>query len=122
VAIADWDSWDEWEPDSGWMTASSGEGSVYGAASEEGSRALYYKAGRVLREIAIDYGLRFERDRRRKIEGLIKKLEFCLRQADEVGMDAIYSELAHEMHKINYAAYLRGLDDDDSAASAVVRR
>jgi hypothetical protein len=81
-----------------------------------------FKAERVLREIAIDFGLEFERDRRQRIEDLIKKLRFCLAQADEVGRDAAYSDLSQEIYEINYAAYLYNSDDDDDAAYAVVRR
>ena len=86
------------------------------------AEVLTFKAARVLREIAIDFGMQFERDRRRQIENLVEKLRFCLSQADEIAIEAVSRELMNEVHEINLAAYRVDIDDDDAASGGVVQR
>ncbi len=76
------------------------------------AEVLTFKAERVLREVAIDFGLQFARDRRRRIEGLVQELRAALEQADERGIDITQSDLQNEVYELNREAYLYDMDED----------
>ncbi|NJM97977.1 MAG: molecular chaperone DnaK [Phormidesmis sp. RL_2_1] len=76
------------------------------------AEALTFKAERVLREVAIDFGMQFARDRRRRIEGLVQELRAALEQADERGIDITQSDLQNEVYELNREAYLYDLDEE----------
>ncbi len=76
------------------------------------AEALTFKAERVLREVAIDFGMQFGRDRRRRIEGLVQQLRAALEQADERGIDITQSDLQNEVYELNREAYLYDLDEE----------
>ncbi|MGB3292657.1 MAG: molecular chaperone DnaK [Phormidesmis sp.] len=75
------------------------------------AEVLTFKAERVLREVAIDFGLQFARDRRRRIEGLVQELRAALEQADERGIDITQADLQNEVYELNREAYLYDLDE-----------
>ncbi|MEL6778540.1 MAG: Hsp70 family protein, partial [Cyanobacteria bacterium J06597_16] len=79
---------------------------------KERADALTFKAERVLREVAIDFGMQFARDRRRRIEGLVQELRVALEQADERGIDIAQSDLQNEVYELNREAYLYDIDED----------
>ncbi|MEO1297726.1 MAG: molecular chaperone DnaK [Cyanobacteria bacterium J06636_16] len=70
------------------------------------AEALTYQAERVLREVVLDFGMQFARDRRRRIERLIQELRECLAQNDERGIDITQSELQDEVYELNREAYI----------------
>ncbi|MGB7085855.1 MAG: molecular chaperone DnaK, partial [Phormidesmis sp.] len=76
------------------------------------AEALTFKAERVLREVAIDFGMQFARDRRRRIEGLVQELRAALEQSDERGIDIAQSDLQNEVYELNREAYLYDMDED----------
>ncbi len=76
------------------------------------AEALTFKAERVLREVAIDFGMQFGRDRRRRIEGLVQELRAALEQKDDRGIDIAQADLQNEVYELNREAYLYDLDDD----------
>jgi molecular chaperone DnaK len=76
------------------------------------AEALTFQAERLLREIALDFGMQFARDRRRRIEGLVQELRDYLEQGDERGLDIAQSELQDELYDLNREAYLYEADDD----------
>ncbi len=78
------------------------------------AEALTFKAERVLREVAIDFGMQFGRDRRRRIEGLVQQLRAALEQADERGIDITQADLQNEVYELNREAYLYDLDEEGS--------
>jgi molecular chaperone DnaK len=75
------------------------------------AETLTFKAERVLREVAIDFGMQFGRDRRRRIEGLIQELRAALEQSDERGIDITQSDLQNEVYELNREAYLYDMDE-----------
>jgi len=77
------------------------------------AEALTFKAERVLREVAIDFGMQFSRDRRRRIENSVQELRAALEQKDERMIDITQSELQNEVYELNREAYLYDLDEDD---------
>ncbi|KPQ35305.1 MAG: chaperone protein DnaK [Phormidesmis priestleyi Ana] len=76
------------------------------------AEVLTFKAERVLREVAIDFGMQFARDRRRRIEGLVQELRAALEQADERGIDIAQSDLQNEVYELNREAYLYDMDEE----------
>ncbi len=76
------------------------------------AEALTFKAERVLREVAIDFGMQFGRDRRRRIENLIQQLRAALEQSDDRGIDMFQADLQNEVYELNREAYLYDLDED----------
>ena len=77
------------------------------------AEALTFKAERVLREVAIDFGMQFSRDRRTRIERTVQELRAALEQKDERMIDIMQSELQNEVYEMNREAYLYDLDEDD---------
>jgi len=75
------------------------------------AEALTYQAERLLREVALDFGMQFARDRRRRIESLIQELRDYLAQADERGIDITQADLQDELYDLNREAYL--YEDED---------
>ncbi len=76
------------------------------------AEALTFKSERVLREVAIDFGMQFGRDRRRRIENLIQQLRAALEQSDDRGIDMFQADLQNEVYELNREAYLYDLDED----------
>lgn len=77
------------------------------------AEALTFQAERLLREVALDFGMQFARDRRRRIESLVQELRDYLEQADERGIDIAQTELQDELYDLNREAYLYEADDDE---------
>ena len=73
--------------------------------------ALAFRAERLLREVAIDFGMQFARERRRRIEDLVQTLRVAVEQSDERGIDIAQSDLQNEVYEMNREAYLYDLDD-----------
>ncbi|HIK45700.1 MAG TPA: molecular chaperone DnaK [Leptolyngbyaceae cyanobacterium M65_K2018_010] len=76
------------------------------------AEALTFQAERLLREVALDFGMQFARDRRRRIEGLVQELRDYLDQGDERGLDIAQAELQDELYDLNREAYLYEAEDD----------
>ncbi len=70
------------------------------------AEALTYQAERVLREVVLDFGMQFARDRRRRVERLIQELRESLERGDERGIDIAQAELQEEVYELNREAYL----------------
>ena len=77
------------------------------------AETLTFTAERALREVALDFGLQFARDRRRRIEGLIQDLREALKREDERTIDLAQSELQDEVYELNREAYMYDADDKD---------
>ncbi len=77
------------------------------------AEALTYQAERVLREVVLDFGMQFARDRRRRIERLIQELRECLAQGDERGIDLTQVELQDEVYELNREAYTYDDPEED---------
>ncbi|PZO41975.1 MAG: molecular chaperone DnaK [Shackletoniella antarctica] len=75
------------------------------------AEALTFQSERLLREVALDFGMQFARDRRRRIEGLVQELRDYLEQSDERGIDMAQAELQDELYDLNREAYLYEADE-----------
>ena len=76
------------------------------------AEALTFQAERLLREVALDFGMQFARERRRRIEALVQELRDGLEQGDERGIDIAQTELQDELYDLNREAYLYEAEDD----------
>jgi len=76
------------------------------------AEALTFQAERLLREVALDFGMQFARDRRRRIEGLVQELREFLEKGDERGIDITQADLQDELYDLNREAYLYEAEDD----------
>ncbi|MEM9903437.1 MAG: molecular chaperone DnaK [Cyanobacteria bacterium P01_D01_bin.44] len=78
------------------------------------AETLTFQAERTLREVALDFGLQFARDRRRRIEGLIQELRDGLDRGDDRVIDLAQADLQDEIYELNREAYLYDVDNEDS--------
>ncbi len=76
------------------------------------AEALTFQAERLLREVALDFGMQFARERRRRIESLVQELRDGLERGDERGIDLAQTELQDELYDLNREAYLYEAEDD----------
>ncbi|MBD2426475.1 molecular chaperone DnaK [Phormidium sp. FACHB-1136] len=76
------------------------------------AEALTFQAERLLREVALDFGMQFARERRRRIESLVQELRDGLERGDERGIDIAQTELQDELYDLNREAYLYEAEDD----------
>ncbi|MFZ4639426.1 MAG: molecular chaperone DnaK [Nodosilinea sp.] len=76
------------------------------------AEALTFQAERLLREVALDFGMQFARDRRQRIEGLVQELREYLQQGNERGIDMTQADLQDELYDLNREAYLYETDDE----------
>lgn len=76
------------------------------------AEALTFQAERLLREVALDFGMQFARERRRRIEALVQELRDGLERGDERGIDTAQTELQDELYDLNREAYLYEAEDD----------
>jgi molecular chaperone DnaK len=76
------------------------------------AEALTFQAERLLREVALDFGMQFARERRRRIESLVQELRDGLERGDERGIDIAQTELQDELYDLNREAYLYEAEDE----------
>lgn len=69
------------------------------------AEALTFQAERLLREVALDFGMQFASNERRRIERLVQDLRDCLDRKDERGMDMAQSELQDALYDLRQEAY-----------------
>ena len=77
------------------------------------AEALTFQAERLLREVALDFGMQFARDRRRRVEGLVQELRDYLEKQDERGIDIAQADLQDELYDLNREAYLYESEDEE---------
>jgi molecular chaperone DnaK len=75
------------------------------------AEALTFQAERLLREVALDFGMQFARERRRRIEALVQELRDGLERGNERGIDIAQTELQDELYDLNREAYLYEAED-----------
>jgi molecular chaperone DnaK len=78
------------------------------------AEALTYQAERQLREVALDFGMQFASQYRRKIEALIKDLRDALANNDERRIDTLEADLRDALYQLQQEVYQfdRGNEDE----------
>lgn len=69
------------------------------------AETLTFQAERLLREVALDFGMQFASSYRRRIETLVKELRACIQRNDDRGIDLAQSELQDAMYDLRQEAY-----------------
>ncbi len=77
------------------------------------AEAMTFQAERLLREVALDFGMQFASTRRRQIESLVRELREALERDDERGIDIAQADLQDAMYELRREAYFYEDEDDD---------
>ncbi len=77
------------------------------------AEATTYQAERLLREVALDFGMQFASGYRRRIENLVDELRDCLKRDDERGIDIAQSELQDVLYELRREAYQFAKEEEE---------
>jgi len=86
------------------------------------AEASALKAERKLREVALDFGMYFASDRRKKIEGLIRELRECLEQEDDRGVDLAQADLQDALYELDREVRISIQDEEEEGFFEPLRR
>jgi molecular chaperone DnaK len=77
------------------------------------SEALILSAERQLKEVALDFGMSFARNRRVRIETMCRELRESLKEDDDRGIDQAYADLQDALYELNREVRQYYMDDED---------
>jgi molecular chaperone DnaK len=79
------------------------------------AEALILQAERQLKEVALEFGMQFARNRRQRIEALSRELREYLVEDDDRGIDQAYADLQDALYELNreLRAYYSEDEEDD---------
>jgi len=77
------------------------------------AEALTLEAERELKQVALDFGMQFARNRRQRIEVLVRQLREYLNQDSDRGIDQSYADLKDALSDLNREVRQYYSDDDD---------
>ncbi|MBF2090689.1 MAG: molecular chaperone DnaK [Synechococcales cyanobacterium K44_A2020_017] len=77
------------------------------------AEALTFQAERLLREVALDFGMQFAGSYRRRIERLVQDLRDCLDRKDDRGIDMTQSELQDALYDLRQEAYQFAKEEEE---------
>ncbi|HHP7245903.1 MAG TPA: molecular chaperone DnaK, partial [Elainellaceae cyanobacterium] len=87
------------------------------------AEALTFQAERQLREVALDFGMQFASQYRRRIESLIEELRECLQRNDERGIDIAQADLQDALYELSREVYqIVKEEEDDEGFFGTIRR
>ncbi len=76
------------------------------------AEAITFQAERQLREVALDFGMQFANQYRRRIESLVDELRDCLKRDDERGIDIAQADLQDALYDLRKEVY-QYVDDEE---------
>lgn len=87
------------------------------------SEALTLEAERELKQVALDFGMQFARNRRQRIEVLIRQLREYLSQDNDRGIDQSYADLKDALYELNREVrqYYSDDEEDDGLFGSIKR-
>lgn len=87
------------------------------------AEALTFQAERQLREVALDFGMQYASNHRRRIENLIQELRESLAQEDDRGIDITQAELQDALYELRREVYqyAKELDEEDDFFGSIKR-
>ena len=90
---------------------------------EKRSRAegLLHQAERQLREVALDLGMQFARNRRYRIDNISRELRESLQQDDDRGIDQAYADLQDALSELSREVREFYLDEEDDDLFGTIR-
>jgi molecular chaperone DnaK len=79
------------------------------------AEALILQSERQLREVALDFGMAFARNRRQQIDNICRELRESLKENDDRGIDQAYADLQDALYDLNREVrqYYAEEEDDD---------
>ncbi|MGJ3247452.1 MAG: molecular chaperone DnaK [Elainellaceae cyanobacterium] len=87
------------------------------------AEALTFQAERQLREVALDFGMQFASQYRRRIESLIEELRECLQRNDERGIDIAQADLQDALYELSREVYqIVKEEEEDEGFFGTIRR
>ncbi|MBD1996541.1 molecular chaperone DnaK [Leptolyngbya sp. FACHB-541] len=87
------------------------------------AEALTFQAERQLREVALDFGMQYASNHRRRIENLIQELRESLAEEDDRGIDIAQAELQDALYELRREVYqyAKELDEEDDFFGSIKR-
>jgi molecular chaperone DnaK len=87
------------------------------------AEALTFQAERQLREVALDFGMQYASNHRRRIENLVQELRESLAQEDDRGIDIAQAELQDALYELRREVYqyAKELDEEDDFFGSIKR-
>ncbi|MEO1431013.1 MAG: molecular chaperone DnaK [Cyanobacteria bacterium J06632_19] len=85
------------------------------------SEALILQAERQLREVALDFGMQFARNRRQRIDNICRDLRDSLKQDDDRGIDQAYADLQDALSDLNKEVRQYYADDEEDDLFGTIR-
>ncbi|MBK1990408.1 molecular chaperone DnaK [Sphaerospermopsis aphanizomenoides BCCUSP55] len=85
------------------------------------SEALILQAERQLREVALEMGMQFARNRRQRIDNICRELRESLKDNDDRGIDQAYSDLQDALYELNREVREYYAEDEDEDLFGAIR-
>ncbi|MBD2293525.1 molecular chaperone DnaK [Anabaena sphaerica FACHB-251] len=85
------------------------------------SEALILQAERQLREVALEMGMQFARNRRQRIDNICRELRDSLKDDDDRGIDQAYSDLQDALYELNREVREYYAEDEDEDLFGAIR-
>ncbi|MGB7378743.1 MAG: molecular chaperone DnaK, partial [Rivularia sp. (in: cyanobacteria)] len=85
------------------------------------SEALILQAERQLREVALDFGMQFARNRRQRIDNICRDLKDSLKADDDRGIDQTYADLQDALSDLNKEVRQYYADDEEDDLFGTIR-
>ncbi|MBD2667342.1 chaperone protein DnaK 4 [Richelia sinica FACHB-800] len=85
------------------------------------SEALILQAERQLREVALEMGMQFARNRRQRIDNICRELKESLQANDDRGIDQAYADLQDALYELNREVRQYYAEDEDEDLFGAIR-
>lgn len=85
------------------------------------SEALILQAERQLREVALEFGMQFARNRRQRIDTICRELRDSLKEDDDRGIDQAYADLQDALYELNREVREYYAEDEDEDLLGTIR-
>lgn len=86
------------------------------------AEAMTFQAERQLREVALDFGMQFANQYRRRIESLVDELRDCLKRDDERGIDIAQADLQDALYDLRREVYQFVEAEEDEGFFSSIKR
>jgi len=86
------------------------------------AEALTYQAERQLREVALDFGMQFASNHRRRIENLIQDLRDALKKDEDRGIDVAEADLRDALYELQQEIYEFNKEEEDEGILGSIKR
>jgi molecular chaperone DnaK len=85
------------------------------------SEALIFQAERQLREVALEFGMQFARNRRQRIDNICRDLKESLKENSDRGIDQAYADLQDALYELNREVRETYAEDEDDDLFGTIR-